>query len=195
MAQLDHVDLAAPSFGHALRGYERGGVDAYVAAADRRIAELTAEVGRLRAALTTAEDSIVPLDGAAAEIVRAAGDRTARVAELIAGDLEPHVVLDRARSECEVLLTAAQIEATRLVEDARAQAATVNERARQEYAWRRRQVRQEQHLVDQRKQQIVHEIKTLSALAAHAAVQPSDCAAPTGNENGIEQGIEERIAV
>jgi cell division septum initiation protein DivIVA len=184
VAQSDPASLAAPAFGHSLRGYDRNAVDTYVSAADRRIAELSAEVGRLQAALAAADDQIVRLDRPAAEIVASAESRAAAVVDSAEQDQDPQVVLERARAECAVLLTAAQVEADRMVEEARRQAATVDERARQEYAWRRRQVRKEQDLVDQRKQQIVREIKTLSALAAKTADSPA-----------VFEPIEERQAV
>ncbi len=109
----------------------------------------------------------------AGEILWSADVRAAEILDLArGGTVELSDLYERARAECEQLLTAAQIEADKTLETARRQAATIDERARQEYAWRRRQVRQEQDLVDQRKQQIVRQIVTLSALAAKTAGSP-----------------------
>ena len=56
-------------------------------------------------------------------------------------------------------------EAEQIVARAQQQAATIDERARQEFAWRRRQMRHEQDLLNRRKQAMLSQLTSLSALA------------------------------
>lgn len=174
MASSDISSSATPTFGHSLRGYDRAGVDGYVTTTQRQLAALTDEVARLRADKAGVEDSRIVLSERAGEVLWSADVRAAEILDLArSGAMDLPELYERARAECEELLTAAQIEAEKTLAVARHQAATINERARQEYAWRRRQVRKEQDLVDQRKQQIVSQIVTLSALAAKTAGSPA----------------------
>ena len=190
MAATDITSSSTPTFGLALRGYDRAAVDGYLADARRQLIALTEEVARLRAERAGVEDSRVVLGDQAGEILWSADVRAAEILDLAHGGAVPLPDLyERARAECEQLLTAAQFEAERTLETARQQAATIDERARQEYAWRRRQVRQEQDLVDRRKQQIVHQIVTLSELATQTASSPATA------EPAEHQVVEQRVAV
>lgn len=172
MATPDDVNL--PTFGLALRGYDRAAVDAHVADAAHRIAEMSEEVTRLREAVVAAERQRVALSQRGSELLRAAESQAAETLDLArGGEMEPAEVYERTRTDCEHLLTAAQTEARRVLDEARNHAATIEERARQEFAWRRRRVREEQTLVDLRKQQIVRQIATLSVLATKTAVEPA----------------------
>ncbi len=71
--------------------------------------------------------------------------------------------------EAERVKRAAMEEADAIVARAQAQADTIDERARQEFAWRRRQMRREQDLLDRRKQAMLSQLTSLSALAAETA--------------------------
>ena len=74
-----------------------------------------------------------------------------------------------ALHEAERVKRAAIAEADAIVGRAQAQADTIDERARQEFAWRRRQMRREQDLLDRRKQAMLSQLTSLSALAAETA--------------------------
>ncbi len=177
---------ATHSFGLALRGYDRLAVDEHLAETEQQLAALSDEVTRLRSALAAAEGARVALDQGAEEVLRSADERAAAITELSRhDDVTSAELLDVTRAACTELLTAAQLEANRALDDARRQAATIAERARQEFAWQRRQVRKEQTLVDIRKEQIVRQIVTLSALAAKTASSTADGTAP----------VEQQVAV
>jgi uncharacterized membrane protein YgaE (UPF0421/DUF939 family) len=60
-------------------------------------------------------------------------------------------------------------EAEQIVARAQQQAATIDERARQEFSWRRRQMRHEQDLLNRRKQAMISQLTSLSALAVQTA--------------------------
>jgi hypothetical protein len=60
-------------------------------------------------------------------------------------------------------------EADQLVAQAQHQAATIDERARQEFAWRKRQMRSEYELLGRRKQEMLSQLASLSALALETA--------------------------
>lgn len=74
-----------------------------------------------------------------------------------------------ALAEAERVKRDALAEADGIVGRAQSQAATIDERARQEFAWRRRQMRREQELLDRRKQAMLSQLTSLSALAAETA--------------------------
>jgi len=63
----------------------------------------------------------------------------------------------------------ATTEAELIVTRAQDQAATIDERARQEFAWRRRQMRHEQDLLNRRKQAMLSQLTSLSAIAVETA--------------------------
>lgn len=123
---------------------------------DRVLAELKAEADELRGRIeqTLAEATRMQRESAehlAAEAAEAARVRAAAVAEA-----------DRIR-------LAATEEAEQVVARAQQQAATVEERSRQEFAWRRRQLRTEQDLLTRRKQAMLGQLASLSALAVETA--------------------------
>ena len=72
-------------------------------------------------------------------------------------------------AEAERVKLAAADEAAAIVARAQEQAATIDERARQEFAWRRRQMRHEQDLLSRRKQAMISQLTSLSALAVETA--------------------------
>jgi len=74
-----------------------------------------------------------------------------------------------ALAEVEQIRSAALAEAEEVLGRARQQAATLEERSRQELVWRRRQLRQEQDLLTRRKQAMLSQLASLSALAVETA--------------------------
>ena len=74
-----------------------------------------------------------------------------------------------ALAEVEQIRLAALAEAEEVLGRARQQAATLEERSRQEFVWRRRQLRQEQDLLTRRKQAMLSQLASLSALAVETA--------------------------
>jgi len=74
-----------------------------------------------------------------------------------------------ALAEAEQVRLSAAADASAIIGRAEAQAATIDERARQEFAWRRRQMRDEQALLARRKQAMLSQLTSLSALAVETA--------------------------
>ena len=72
-------------------------------------------------------------------------------------------------AEAEQVKVLATEEAEQILARAQQQAATIDERARQEFSWRRRQMRHEQDLLNRRKQAMLSQLTSLSALAVQTA--------------------------
>lgn len=120
------------------------------------LAQLTVEADDLRGRIEQTLADSTRMHGESAAHLRAEADEAGR---------------RRAESlaEAERLRSEAAAESEQLVARARQQAATVEERARQEFAWRRRQLRQEQDLLTRRKQAMLSQLASLSALAVETA--------------------------
>ena len=74
-----------------------------------------------------------------------------------------------ALADAEQVRLSAAADASAIIGRAQEQAATIDERARQEFAWRRRQMREEQALLARRKQAMLSQLTSLSALAIETA--------------------------
>ena len=70
-----------------------------------------------------------------------------------------------ALAEAEQSKGAAAQEAEARIATAKKQAAAINERTQQEFAWRKQQLRRETELLHQRKQAVLSQLASLSALA------------------------------
>jgi cell division initiation protein len=95
-------DVAAPDFPVALRGYDRGAVDAYVA----RVAQLVAELEATR----------IP-EAAIRRALERVGEETSGI--LKRAHETAHELVTRSRSEAEERLEVARVEAKAIVADAR----------------------------------------------------------------------------
>lgn len=82
---------------------------------------------------------------------------------------EAALTRQEALAEAERVKVEAAAEADRILARAQQQAGTIDERARQEFAWRRRQMRHEQDLLSRRKQAMLSQLTSLSALAVETA--------------------------
>ena len=84
-------------------------------------------------------------------------------------------VTDAARIRAEALAEAEQVrvaavqETAERIEIAKKQAAAITERTQQEFAWRKQQLRRETDLLHQRKQAVLNQLASLSALAEQTA--------------------------
>ena len=74
-----------------------------------------------------------------------------------------------ALTEAEQSKAAAIQEAEARIATAKKQAAAINERTQQEFAWRKQQLRRETELLHQRKQAVLSQLASLSALAEQTA--------------------------
>src|SRR5215211_6965371 len=74
-----------------------------------------------------------------------------------------------ALAEAEQTKAAAVQEAEARIATAKKQAAAINERTQQEFAWRKQQLRRETELLHQRKQAVLSQLASLSALAEQTA--------------------------
>ena len=72
-------------------------------------------------------------------------------------------------AEAEQTKLAAVQEAEARVDTAKKQAAAISERTQQEFAWRKQQLRRETELLHQRKQAVLSQLASLSALAEQTA--------------------------
>lgn len=101
-----------------------------------------------------------------------------------------------ALDEAERIKLAAVQEAGDRVATAQKQATSISERTRQEFSWRKQQLRRETELLSQRKQAVLGQLASLSALAqqtAHAFPDLDDLNAPdesTDDEVGDEVHVE-----
>jgi DivIVA domain-containing protein len=144
----EHVppDLRSVSFPVAVRGYDRGAVDAYVKRVNRVIAEL--EVGRtpqaaVRHALDRVGQQTIAVLQEAREsadklmlAAREEGDEARARAKAEAANLVVNASADadRTKAEAEQLLASARAEAEQSLASARAEAAEIVERARADAA-------------------------------------------------------------
>jgi cell division septum initiation protein DivIVA len=150
-AQLQAGTLLADAERDALTIRQQAAADR-----DRVLAELTAESDDLRGRIEQTLAESTALHRRSAE-------------QLAAESAEASRLRAEALAEVERIRQAAVAEADELVGTARRQAATVEERSRQEFAWRRRQLRQEQELLTRRKQAMLSQLTSLSALAVETA--------------------------
>jgi F0F1-type ATP synthase membrane subunit b/b' len=91
-------------------------------------------------------------------------------AERLEADLaEAARIRAEALAEAEQSKSAAAQEAEARIATAKKQAAAINERTQQEFAWRKQQLRRETDLLHQRKQAVLSQLASLSALAEQTA--------------------------
>lgn len=79
-----------------------------------------------------------------------------------------------AQNEAERVRMSAKEEAEKLVADARQQAENINQRTQEEFDWRREQLRRETDNLLQRKQAVLNQLQSLSALASQSASDVPD---------------------
>ncbi len=107
---------------------------------------------------------------AAADLLASATEQQRAASEHLTEETERAARVRRTPSPrpsaCKLEATA---EAESIVTRAQQQAATIDERARQEFAWRRRQMRREQDLLTRRKQAMLSQLTSLSAMAVETA--------------------------
>ena len=89
-----------------------------------------------------------------------------------------------ALTEAEQTKGAAAQEAEARIATAKKQAAAINERTQQEFAWRKQQLRRETELLHQRKQAVLSQLASLSALAEQTASAFPDLDDPNDLEAG-----------
>ncbi|HJY45324.1 MAG TPA: DivIVA domain-containing protein [Propionibacteriaceae bacterium] len=98
---------------------------------------------------------------------------------------------EAARIRAEALAEAEQTKATAVQEaeariaTAKKQAAAINERTQQEFAWRKQQLRRETELLHQRKQAVLSQLASLSALAEQTASAFPDLDDPSDLEGEV----------
>ena len=83
-------------------------------------------------------------------------------------------------AEAEQTKLAAVQEAEARIATAKQQASAINERTQQEFAWRKQQLRRETELLQQRKQAVLSQLASLSALAEQTASAFPDLDDPAG---------------
>jgi len=89
-----------------------------------------------------------------------------------------------ALAEAEQTKSGAAQEAEARIATAKKQAAAINERTQQEFAWRKQQLRRETELLHQRKQAVLSQLASLSALAEQTASAFPDLDDPKDLEGG-----------
>jgi hypothetical protein len=90
-----------------------------------------------------------------------------------------------ALTEAEQTKGAAAQEAEARIATAKKQAAAINERTQQEFAWRKQQLRRETELLHQRKQAVLSQLASLSALAEQTASAFPDLDDPNDLEGEV----------
>ncbi len=91
-------------------------------------------------------------------------------ARLEADIAQAETIRTEAQNEAEKLKLAAIKEADERVEAAKAQAAAITERTQSEFAWRKQELKRETDLLGQRKQAVLNQLASLSALAQQTAL-------------------------
>jgi hypothetical protein len=90
-----------------------------------------------------------------------------------------------ALAEAEQTKGSAAQEAEARIATAKKQAAAINERTQQEFAWRKQQLRRETELLHQRKQAVLSQLASLSALAEQTASAFPDLDDPSDLEGEV----------
>ena len=90
-----------------------------------------------------------------------------------------------ALTEAEQTKGAAVQESEARIATAKKQAAAINERTQQEFAWRKQQLRRETDLLHQRKQAVLSQLASLSALAEQTASAFPDLDDPSDLEGEV----------
>jgi cell division septum initiation protein DivIVA len=98
-----------------------------------------------------------------------------QASEQLATDVEAAArARTEAESEAERVRLAAKDEAEKLVTEAHQQAERINQRTQEEFTWRREQLRRETDNLLQRKQAVLNQLQSLSALASQSASDVPD---------------------
>lgn len=142
------------------------------------VGQATTEAATIRAQIAELREQTV------AELRQAHDETTATTQQQFAEATEFHrrsaqhlaqEIEEAARRRTESLAEAERVkidttrEAEAIIGRARQQAATIDERARQEFIWRKRQMRTEHELLARRKQAMLRQLTSLSALAVETA--------------------------
>lgn len=192
---LDHVppDVRNPAFAIAVRGYDRGAVEAYVKRVNRVIAEL--EVSRSpQAAVRHALDRVGQQTIAVLQEARESADRLMAAAREEAEEgrtrakeeaaklvVNASAEADRAKAEADQLLASARAEAAQIVEQAQAEAATKLKETDEEIARRRQEAESRQREIQDDTDRVLvqrHELlDDVNAMASRLQQLASEAAA------------------
>jgi HPt (histidine-containing phosphotransfer) domain-containing protein len=189
---FDETASAAGSFPFALRGYERSAVDEYVRALESTLVAARRQAQRFQEQLDeakTKELNYTNLGGRATDIMRLAEEQAREVLDQAATEAER--IKEAARRDAEnIRLTAAregnelktagladlknlrargEQEVRDQLKKSAGEAAAITRRAQQEVASRMQQLRRETELLSQRKQAVLNQLASLSALAEQTA--------------------------
>jgi hypothetical protein len=142
----------------------RRGVEREVAEIRQAIAtEREQAIGQLR---TVHEESVNKTSALLAE----ATEHHQQAADRLEQDItEAALIRAEAQAEAEQVRLGAVQEAEDRIAAARKQAAAITDRTQQEFAWRKQQLRRETELLGQRKQAVLNQLASLSALAEQTA--------------------------
>lgn len=145
-------------------------------AAESEAAEIRRQIAEDRSAGTAElkrvhEESV----DATGKLLNEATQHHQQASEQLAKDVEAAAkARTDAQNEAERVRMGAKDEAERLVADARQQAERINQRTQEEFAWRREQLRRETDNLLQRKQAVLNQLQSLSALASQSASDVPD---------------------
>lgn len=139
--------------------------------AEREVAGLRAEVAEEReralAELRAVHEKAVAQTSA---MLAEATEHNATSTERLEADItEASRIRTEAIATAEQITLDAQAQAEERVQAARQQAATLVERTQQEFAWRKQQLKRDTDLLAQRKQAVLNQLSSLSALAQQTA--------------------------
>ena len=147
-----------------------------LAAAERDSAALRQEaadqreqvMAELKGAQESANQAIQEMLTKATELQRSAGEHLTSETD------EAAKLRNEALAEAERIKVSASGDAEKIIDRARHQAAIIDDRARQELALRRRQMRDEQELLTRRKNAMLNQLASVSALAVETAENMPD---------------------
>lgn len=104
------------------------------------------------------------------ELLSEATQHNQESAERLEADIaQANLIRTEALAEAEQVKLAAIKEAEERVDAAKAQAAAITERTQSEFAWRKQELKRETDLLSQRKQAVLNQLASLSALATQTA--------------------------
>jgi hypothetical protein len=169
--QAESLQRAADQEAQTLRQNAYLDTEALRRSTDREVADMRSAVaeerelalGHLRGVQEEAAAKTAAVLAEATEHSRLAGER-------LEHDIAEGVrIRAEALAEAERVRVAAAAEADQRLTAARKQAAAITDRTQQEFDWRKQQLRREMDLLGQRKQAVLNQLASLSALASQTA--------------------------
>lgn len=138
---------------------------------EREVAETRQQIASEREAAinqlkSTHEEHVAKTAALLAEATEHNKEATARLQKDIA---EAERIRSAALAEAERIRVEAVTNAEERIAAAKKQAAAINERTQQEFSWRKQQLKRETDLLSQRKQAVLNQLASLSALAEQTA--------------------------